>query len=60
MYIIKSSNCKPIVVHKAQDKKDAIQKAENCAGKELKVISIKFYDGKKQPDFPVMQKAERK
>lgn len=50
MYIIKSKNFKPIAVPKAQDKKDAIEKAQNAFHVTLVNPTVKFYDNKKKAD----------
>jgi hypothetical protein len=60
MYLIKSSNSKPIVVHKAQNNKDALEKAENLIGKELENPKIKFYDEKKCPDQDLNKNGAKK
>jgi len=49
MYIIKSSNSQPIIVRKAQNKQDALKKAENTLGNMLIDPKIKYIELKKYP-----------
>jgi hypothetical protein len=47
-YIVKAENCSPVLIRKAQDKHDAIKKAEGFLGKELINPGVKVINFRNQ------------